>query len=172
MMSKKTDVDAVIKKAVAEAVNAGIMAGRRMPMNAYKETERRLYAYLTLLERVADNIEKLEEIKSRGPREFSKSLIRFTGSGQRLTTEEIAEALTRDLAASIAADDHEIETVSAALLKIKNDPYYLAVYGKFIEGMTDDDIAAKITCDPSTVRRNRGRLVRKLAVLLYGSQAV
>ena len=35
-------------------------------------------------------------------------------------------------------------------------------------GMGDGDIAERLNCDPSTVRRNRMRLVRMLALRLYG----
>ena len=70
------------------------------------------------------------------------------------------------------ADEHEIETMKKALKQIENDTYYLAVKGKYLDGLSDDEIARAISCDPSTVRRNRGRLVRVLAVWLYSAEAV
>ena len=82
------------------------------------------------------------------------------------------EAMIRDLRARIAADEYEVETLGRALKDIADDPYFLSVKGKFLDGMTDDRIAETIPCDPSTVRRNRGRLVRKIAVLLYGVEAL
>ena len=61
--------------------------------------------------------------------------------------------------------------------KIRADPQDvgglpLAVDGKYIQRMNDEDIAEKIHCDPSTVWRNRKRLVQRVAVRLYGVDAV
>ena len=38
--------------------------------------------------------------------------------------------------------------------------------------MNDEEIAEKIHCDPTTVWRNRKRLIQRLAVRLYGVDAV
>ena len=102
----------------------------------------------------------------------SKSIVRFTRSGVRLSPDEIMEALVQDMTAAIAADEHEVETIADALRTIESDLYFQTVEGRFIHGKTDDEIAEAIACDPSTVRRNRGRLVRKVAVWLYGVQAI
>ena len=161
---KPFDVQAAIKEAVNAGLQAGRMAAGRAPGDAYKATEKRLYAYPVLLERIADNKERLEEYATHGAPGHSKSIVRFSRSGVRLTPDEILEALIQDMTATIAADEHEAEIVAGALETIAGDLYYAAVYGKFIQGQTDDDIAASIPCDPSTVRRNRGRLVRTLAV--------
>ena len=170
--SKNLDVAAVIK----EAVNAGLQAGRlqaaKLTGDAYKATEKRLYAYPVILEKIADDKEKLEEIMTHGAPERSKSIVRFSRTGVRLTPGEILDALVQDMTATIAADQYEADTIAAALKTIENDPYYAAVAGKFLEGQTDDEIAVVVPCDPSTVRRNRGRLIRKLAVWLYGAQAL
>lgn len=166
------DIEAIIKK----AVNAGLAAGRkeaeRAPLDAYRATERRLYALPVLMKKVEDAKERLKELEETGAPRRSKDVIRFSRTGVRLSPDEILDALILDLKASIAADEHEIETMKKALKQIENDTYYLAVKGKYLDGLSDDEIAQAISCDPSTVRRNRGRLVRILAVWLYGAEAV
>jgi hypothetical protein len=87
----------------------------------------------------------------------------------RLTPEEILEGLVADLKASIAADENEIETIKMALKNIDRDPYYPAVKGRYFEDISDEEIAINIPCDTRTVRRHRGRLVRVIAIWLYGS---
>lgn len=170
--TKAVDVQAAIKEAVNAGLQAGRMAASRTAGDAYKATEKRLYAYPVLLKKIADDKERLQEYSEHGAPTRSKSIVRFSRTGVRLSPDEILEALVQDLTATIAADEYEAETIAGALRTIEDDPYYAAVAGKFLEGQTDDDIAADIPCDPSTVRRNRGRLIRKLAVWLYGAQAL
>ena len=105
-------------------------------------------------------------------RDSSKSIVRFSRTGIRLTQEEILEALVMDMEATIAADTYEIECVEKALTAIEADTYYETVKGKYIDGRSDEQIAETIPCDYTTVWRNRKRLVQKVAVMLYGAQAV
>ena len=94
------------------------------------------------------------------------------GRGVRLTPEEILEALIADIKASIAADEHEIETILKALKNIEDDMYYVAVKGRYFEDICDEEIANSIPCDTRTVRRHRSRLVRIVTIWLYGSRAI
>jgi len=161
---------------IADAVEAGLQAGRRQAAttakDAYKATEKRLYALPILEEKIADDRERLQEMLDHGLRERSKSLVRFQRSGSRISPEEMLEAIIKDLRATIAADEYETQTVRRALAKIENDAYYRAVTGKYIDQITDEEIAEDIPCDPSTVWRNRKRLVQRIAVFLYGSDAL
>lgn len=177
MQEKKTkraalDVRAAIREAVAAGLQAGAVHAERATNDAYKSTERRLYAYPVLARKIADDRERLKEMKAGGAPGKSQSIVRFSRSGLRLSPEEMLEALAQDLRATIGVDEYEVQTIDTALATIADDPYYQAVAGKYIGGQGDDEIAAGIPCDTSTVRRNRGRLVRVLAVRLYGAAAV
>lgn len=165
-MGSKTD------DIIRTAVEAGRIAGRQAVKDACKATERRLYALPVLREKMADDMEYLSELKQYGPRERSKSVTRFIKDGTRLSRDEIFEAQVLNLEAEIARDQHEIETMEKALEMIKGDVYYKAVTGRYLESKTDDQIAAEIPCDASTVWRNRKRLVQRMAVRLYGADAV
>ena len=145
------DFDAIIQK----AVNAGRAQGMSIAKDAYKATERRLYALPVLRQKVEDDKEKLEQIKTHGAPERSKSIVRFSRTGYRLTPEEMLEAIIKDLEAT----------------HIEDDPFYPAVEAKYIDGLEDDDIAADLKCGNTQLWKQRGRLVRAVAVLLYGSQA-
>lgn len=154
------------------AVEAGRISAERTARDAFKATERRLYAIPDLREKLKDDEEELEDTRLYGLKERSHSITRFFKSGVRLTPEEILEAVVIDLEAAIAATRHELEALEKALTSIEADPYYLAVEGKYIERLTDNEIAEKIPCDPATVWRNRKRLVQRVAVRLYGVEAV
>jgi hypothetical protein len=175
-MAKKDEKPFDMKIAIKEAVNAGLQAGyiaaRRTSADTYKATEKRLYAYPILLKKITDDKERLNSYLTNGAPERSKSVIRFNKSGIRLTPNDILKTLTQDLNATIATDEYEVESITSALKVIEKDAYYPAITGKFIDGKSDEEIAALIPCDTSTVRRNRGRLIRTMAVWLYGAAAI
>lgn len=134
-------VDEIVKLAVA----AGRRAAERTPADAFKATERRLYALPILREKLERDWERLEE----------------------LTT-----AARTDLEAVIAADGAEVETLDYALAACARDAYYKTVTGRYFEGLDDERVAELLNCDTSTVWRNRKRLVWRIAVWLYGVAAV
>lgn len=167
-MAKQQKIEDIIKT----VLEAGKAAAQSEAKDAYKTTERRLYALPILREKVKEDKERLTDIDTFGIPQRSKSIVRFNRSGSRLSIDDIEAAIKQDLAATIAADEYEIKRVENALKSVKDDPYYTAVTEKYIEGKSDEEVAERIVCDPSTVRRNRSRLVKKIAVKLYGAKAV
>jgi len=163
---------AAANEAARLAYGAGLLQQKAKALNTYKQTEARLYAHKDLLIKVQNEKEKLIELTTTGTRRRSSSIARYSRAGSRLTPEEILEGIIKNQEAVIAADSYEIETISGALEQISEDSHYLVISEKFIKGATDDTIATMMHCDPSTVRRNRGRLIRRLAVILYGVQAL
>ena len=99
-MNKAEDILAII----VEAVQAGRVSAGHTAKDAFKATERRLYALPTLLQKQAEDKDKLEEFLKYGPKERSNSITRFIKTGVRLTPEEIWEAVLTDMQATIAAD--------------------------------------------------------------------
>ena len=171
-LEKKPDIEAIIQRAVKEALAAGRAEAERAPGDAYRATERRLYALPTLVKKVEDARERLVELLQTGAPERSKDVARFTRTGVRLSASEILEALENDIKADIAADEHEITVIKKALENIDGDPYYPVVKGRYFKGISDEEIAKEIYCDIRTVRRHRSRLVQVLAIWFYGADAV
>lgn len=175
-MSKKTpkepSVEEIIKKTVDAALEAGRRSAEKSVKNAFKDTERRLYEYTMMKQRLEDDKERLEELERYGPRGRSHSVGRFVRSGVRLTPEEIYEYVHGDMEAVIKSDMEEIETIQRAISRIENDRYAYCVFGKYFDEEDDKTIAEKLGCDSSTVWRNRKRLVQHISVLLYGADAL
>lgn len=164
---------AVINEAVERAVAATRIAQADNAKSLYKQTERRLYALPHLLEKAKEDQARLEEMRDSGSVQGkSKSIIRFTAGGLRTDPEEMFEAVMNDLLARMAADRQEVETVQKALKSIERDAYYPAVPARYFDGRADWEVAEELHCDDSTVRRNRARLVRIVAIRLYGVAAV
>ncbi len=166
------NVEAIIKKAVNEGIKAGITQAEQSKLNAYKSTENRLRAFPDLRDKVINDKEYLQELLEHGPRGHSNDIRRFQRSGVRLSEEELVYALSKDIEASIAKSEYEIKAIEDALAPLTNDSYFRVIEGKYFEQLDDEFIAEELHCDPSTIRKNRGRLVRRVAVRLYGVDAL
>ena len=132
----QNDIDSIIRK----AVEAGRRSAERSVKDAFRATERRLYALLDIRAKLADDKEALEDVKKYGVKNKSRSITRFMKSGVRLTPEEALAAVVMDLEADIAADEHEIRVMERALASIADDEYYATVTGKYIDRLTDEEI--------------------------------
>lgn len=153
----------------------GGQMGKNEENAAYAATERRLYALPILRERVQDNKEELSELENCGIealRHHSSSLVKLIRPGMRLTPEEVHAAQMAELRGRLAADEREVRKMQNALNCIADDPYYLTIELKYFLGVKDTDAALRLKCDPATVRRNRHRLVKRMALRLYGIAGV
>ncbi len=142
--------------------------------SAYAETERRLFALPILRERVEYAKEELEELESCGVdalRHTSSSLVRLLRPGMRLTPEEVHAAQLAYLRSRLSADAREVKKMDAALATLREDPYYRSIELRYFNNVTDAEAAKTLCCDPTTVRRNRKRLIKILALRLYGVAA-
>lgn len=166
MLTEK--IDAAVKK----GIEAGLQLANKQTTDTYKATERRLYALPDLREKVEKDKEYLRDIEKHGLHRHSLDIIRFKKHGVRLSDEDIKEALVQDLLARIAADEFEIKTIEEAMEPVKGDEFFLSVSGRYFSNWSDERIGVELHCDPRTVRRHRGRLVRRIAVRLYGAAAV
>lgn len=162
----------VINEAVERAVAATRTAQAGEAKDIYKQTERRLYAYPHLLEKLQDDAARLADMEAGILQGKSKGIVRFSQSGVRVDPEEMAEAVMNDLRARMAMDRQEVETIQKALKAIERDAYFVTVPARYFDGRVDWEMAEALQCDESTVRRNRSRLVRIVAIRLYGAIAV
>jgi hypothetical protein len=167
-----TKVEKIIRQAVKEGIEAGMQLAEKQARALYKATERRLYALPDLREKVERDKAYLRELQTHGAARRSKDIIRFKKHGVRLSDEDIKEAMVQDLLARIAADEFEIKTIEEAMEPVKGDEFFLSVSGRYFGNWSDEKIGTEIHCDARTVRRHRGRLVRRIAVRLYGAAAV
>ncbi len=165
---KKLTVDEMIRKAVISTRLSCV----REPRDAFKATEKRLYAYPMLLAKLKDDTEMLKEVQKYGIHQKSHSITRFIRSGTRLDAEDIKQAVLIDLGSAIAADRYEIERIEKAMEQIVDDAYKDVIRYKYFEQRTEDEIADLMHCAPRTVRAHRSRLVGRLSVFLYGAGAL
>lgn len=166
-------IDEVAKKTAAAVSEA--YKPLQQPQNAkqaFKNTEARLYALPVLKVKLRDDKEKIEDLRTYGTPARSKSITRFSKNSVRLDPEEALEAIIKDKEAGIETDQHEVDMLEEALEIIENDQYYESVSGRYFEGLDNETIAESLGCDATTVWRNRQRLIKSLAVRLYGTAAI
>lgn len=77
-----------------------------------------------------------------------------------------------DIQCDIAYNRLIVRRIDRAVETLKDDPYYNILYLKYTEGLPEEEIAYQIHCDTSTVRRNKNRLLERLAVIFYGAPAL
>lgn len=172
------NVEKLIEQAVKKTANAMFVLGtekaRREVKDVFKQTEIRLYAYVELKRNIDKYNQDIEDLREEGTSGKSKDIVFFSthGGGARLSADEIQEARIMIVQKKIYRDQTEIDEIDYALRVAENDDYYRVITMKYFEERSDDEIAELVGCDASTVRRNKTRLIRKIALKLYGALAV
>ena len=159
---------------------------KAMKDEAFKNTEKILYCYQTLKEHVADEQEYLD-IAFHGK---SKSITSYCKNG---STPKDDDMILADRQASYERSKSDIERIEKALGKIKDRKGYEAIEIRYLqrkkttEGkrVTEEvytweeitDILANRDGYPDnlnekTVRNYKNTLIREMAVLLFGSDAI
>ena len=162
---------AVIEETARKTALAMYAERNLRPDNCYKQTIHRIKLLPVLQERVEENRARLSEDGNLLPGR-SKGIVRFTASGVRADPEEMLAAVRQTMEAHLAADQNEIDIVTRAMESVKADYYYPTVYDGLVLQKTEAELAEKLVCDVSTIRRNRSRLIRIIAVRLYGVDAI
>jgi hypothetical protein len=165
--SKPTIDEIIIKTIIATRLDC-----LQTPKDVYNATEKRLYAYPVIKAKIENDMDLLERYLGGEKPSKSSWFTRFQKSGVRLSDEEILDTLIEDMRAKIAANQYEIETIDKALEFIKADQYANIISCLFFEGKTIAQTCEEVPCERSTVFRQKARLVQRLAIFLYGVEAV
>ncbi|MFT9496621.1 hypothetical protein [Anaerosolibacter sp.] len=172
---KSIDIKAIIEQAVQEGIAAGTRVGyaarKQEIKNCFKQTEKMLYAYNDLKDNIENYKEEIEELKRYGLPEKSKSIV-YMPSGSRLGSQDLLDAKIQDLNFKIQASEREVYKIDKALEGISNDVWFRLIELKYFQQKNDDEIAEILNCDPSTIRRNKKRLINRISVRLHGADAL
>lgn len=168
----KRMIEEIISRAIERGLQAGAVHASGTAKDAFKATERRLYALPILEKKLKIDIESLEEIKGIGLKGRSKDIQRFNRTGYRISPEDLADAIRQDLEATISQTEHEIKTVYTAMEAFADDDYYETVTAKYVQRHDDEDVAKDLGCGTTMIWKQRTRIVKDIAVMLYGVSAV
>lgn len=170
-LSKKDEEK--IKQAVYQSVNLIAKELRDVPKDKYKHTEKRLYAYPVLKRNIKRYKLDIEDIRHEDIRK-SKDIVLYTtaGGGTQPDIEELRAAKILLIEQKIARDEKEIVEIDIALQEIKNDEYFNIIPMKYIEKISNEEIAQELHCDMRTIGRHKSRLIKEISLGLYGADAL
>jgi hypothetical protein len=181
-MSKNTikpEVQRIIKTSVNQAVKQAtkvIMAANEerelSERNYFRDTEKLLYSYPALKLKVAQDEEDLASGEAFIKTEKSSDIICFSPGATRLPDDQIQQELERSRRASMERTRRQVRRIERALESIKDDQYYEIIPMKYWDNLSTEEMAVKFECEVRTVQRNKNRMVNKIKLILFGSDAL
>lgn len=165
------------KKLIHDTVVATLAAlnSQPKPQDCYKATEARLYAYSTLRANIEQYKLDIRDLKAERVTEKSKDITCWGGASSRLTPEEKQQARIMAVEIKLARDQAEVDKMDKALARLERSEGTARVNflkQVYFEGCSLDDMAELEGCSLSTIQRRRSSLVRVLALILYGAEAL
>lgn len=178
-----TTIDEVFKKMNSIS---WVERQRAMKEEAFKNTEKILYCYKTLKEHVADEKEYLEMA-------FHGKSASFISYSKNKVAQKDEETVLRDRKASYERSLNDVERIEKALKKIKDRKGYEVIELRYLsrkqfndngklteEVYTYEEITEMLAgkqgynekLNEKTVRNYKNTLVKEIAVLLFGSDAI
>ncbi|MDD6308154.1 MAG: sigma factor-like helix-turn-helix DNA-binding protein [Clostridia bacterium] len=144
-----------------------------------RKTEQLLYARKGIalrMEALEEKLTLLRALRDMEPQE--KSLVACREKPMKETCNDLIYLLPEaaDTVAkmvyqtkcALARERLAANQIDNAVNALRDDPYFSILQLKYAEGMPEEEIAYQIHCDPSTVRRNKNRLLKRLAVIFFG----
>ena len=172
-ISLKTELEEIIERGILRAMRMGeARAARSSPLKP--RVERLLYARggLDIL------IHSLEEAlceendaapdSSMGYMKTQGKVIHLLPSGNALGLSQNRE----ETEALLLRNRRAAKRIDRAINSLSDDPYFELLHLKYRDGLSEEAIAERLCCDPSTVRRNKNRLLERLGVLFFGIDAL
>lgn len=165
------------KKLIHDTVMVTLAAlnNQPKPQDCYKATESRLYAYSTLRANIEQYQLDIRDLKAEHITEKSKDITCWGGASSRLTPEEKQQARIMAVEVKLARDQAEVDKMDKALARLERSEGNARVNflkQVYFEGCSLDEIAELEGCSLSTIQRRRSSLVRVLALILYGAEAL
>ncbi len=158
--------DELLKKFIRELKREGLVKDHRL--NSFQKTEQVLYKYHDFAEAIEAKEDQIKELEAYGIKKKSKSITKFgAGSGEVKSEMERIEEKIQAIENTIDDTRRYVGIIDSALSKIESDRFFPVIRMKYFERMTHEDIGFEIEVDPSTVCRQKNRLIRKLSVYLF-----
>jgi DNA-directed RNA polymerase specialized sigma subunit len=118
-----------------------------------------------------------EIIETTVNRTVAKLVVEGLLNDDKMTTFEKTEELLRNYN-KLRQSEHGsmtrkvIKKINDALESIKNDPYAEAIRLFYIEGKTREYVALELNTTPTTISRNKTRLVNEIKVMLFSDDFI
>jgi RNA polymerase sigma factor (sigma-70 family) len=143
---------------------------------AYQKTEQLLYHYKSFKKVIKERELEIETIKQYGVPQRSTSIVGYTPKTNSVPSmnleSDVVENAVRNVQASIYDTVQVIAMIDKAMDSLKQDPYFKILEMRYFDGITQEEIADHFGVSQVTISNNKNRLVRRLSIELFPSQAV
>lgn len=133
----------------------------------YQKVEYLLYNYNNFKRGIQNKQERIDDINKNGLGQKSKSITSFGGAGTTKDQEEIVKEQVKSIQRSINSTERCIQNIDDALKRIDSDEYAGIIKMRYLEGKSQEEIADYYEVNPSTVSRNKSRLINELKIILF-----
>lgn len=164
------NIDAIIKKAVAAGIKAGMDCKER---DYFREVEKLLYSYNALKTKVEMDKKDIRDLRKE---KFNKTtwhdMSNVTNANPEIDDEIRHLQKIRSRERSMKRTMIEIERIDKALKQIEHDPSYCFIKMYYFDGMQMEVICEQYNYTQRHVRRIRQKLIGKLQIILFGADAL
>ena len=169
-------VTALEKKGLVGNTTNVVNTNAKAEKTAYQKTEQLLYNYNGFKRIVAERKQEIADLRRFGVPQKSGSIVQYGGNSggvkRTVLPEESVEAAVRTVEDSVQGTVQAIALIDKCMESLKNDPYYRILEMRYFEGRTQEDIALEFNCSQVTISKNKGRLVKELAMRLFPNQMI
>lgn len=163
------------KKLIKETIIEVLASRTVVPkgQDFYRMTESRLYAYPILRENIKRYELDIEDLKREKFTTKSKDITCWMGNsgGVRLSPQEQQEGKILAVEIKKAKDQAEIDTIDEAMSRLSLDDANLITLA-YMRAVPIADIAVALESNEIAVGKDKKRIVRHLAWMLYGAEAL
>ncbi len=173
--SFRNELQEMINRGMVHAMQAGAQSARQSGTRSCRErVERLLYARRGLEILISSLEEELAVAEDGAPpssmayEKTENKVVHLLPSGDALGIPHTR----KDLEALLKRNRLAAKRIDRAVASMAGDPYFALLDLKYRAGLPEEEIAERLCCDPSTVRRNKNRLLERLAIVFFGVDAL
>ncbi len=117
---------------------------------------------------------QIETLKSEGIPKKSASVSTYSSQAifDNRDDEDKVEDRIKSIEETIYLTKYFMNLIDTALKEVKKDKYFKIIQLKYFEEKSIEETAETLGVDPSTVSRNRTRLINKIKVILFSDEVV
>jgi RNA polymerase sigma factor (sigma-70 family) len=165
-------IDETVKKTVAEIKRQSMLKNNRQ--TPFQKTETLLYNYNNYKSAIKDKYEQINSIQCLGISKKSSSITSYSSGPiyDIKDDDDKAEEQIISIINSIRITENFIKIIDYAIDTLKDDEYSDIIRLKYFEEKSREEIAEIFDCDPSTISRNKNRLINLLQIRLFSDEVI
>lgn len=164
--------ESTVKLLISELKKNHMLKGKEL--SPFQKTETLLYNYKHYKAAVEEKMHQIDFIMKNGVGSKSKSITTYSSNNVMSSKLEIEKREEQAEAIMHSVDNTQkyIKIIDGALDSIRSDQYYRIIEMKYFEELSNEEIAAELGKDKSTISRNKNRLINILKIRLFADEVL